>query len=382
MTSTNLDDAALTYEEGDPVIVSHVKAFRSRADAWRVIANVSFVAALASALTGTCLFIFADRVVANSSRVEELRKELESVRADVWKIEDENATVEFDHRIYPYATKMWGNVSSALQVYEALGSGAELDGLKAKFGQWNASVASWKEDVKVLRMIEELGDTNDPAEPPTESVDIRVATVIKDSAKPTDTAPLIDDFAKIIDLIERSHVDGEVVLSDEIKSEIRLLADGIKANEHTAQAVAIRNRLNASAAAAEKAFVNSLTPLQRISLRRLNEQENTLAQELSQERANFNPNNLYSVVPLVVVRLGAVIMLIFLTQILLAAYRYNTMLSSYYSAIADALSLARGNDSESFQKSFSQYCELLVPKHASFVVPESPASQIAALRGP
>jgi hypothetical protein len=75
-------------------------------------------------------------------------------------------------------------------------------------------------------------------------------------------------------------------------------------------------------------------------------------------------------------RVGSVLMLIFLVQILLSVYRYSVRMISYYEARADALLLYGGSDAGQLQ----QFVTTLSAERIEFgKSPSSPAEQAIEL---
>jgi hypothetical protein len=72
-------------------------------------------------------------------------------------------------------------------------------------------------------------------------------------------------------------------------------------------------------------------------------------------------------------RVGSVLFLLFLVQILVSLYRYNIRLASYYDARADALQLSRGSDGEEF----ARLVFVLSPDHVEFGRSRSPTAELA-----
>ena len=98
-------------------------------------------------------------------------------------------------------------------------------------------------------------------------------------------------------------------------------------------------------------------------------------------RQKFNPNNVYSFIPLLIVRLGAIILLLFLTQMLLSLYRYNSSVSAHFDSVADALRMVSKQDDEAGPNSveFLDLINALNPKDHSYLLPDSPISAFAEL---
>jgi hypothetical protein len=81
----------------------------------------------------------------------------------------------------------------------------------------------------------------------------------------------------------------------------------------------------------------------------------------------------------IVTRTGSIILLLFLVQILVPLYRYNTRLAAYYDARGDALSIV-DLDSASNVEGFERLIFALSPDAVSFGSPPlSPAEQAVRL---
>jgi hypothetical protein len=79
-------------------------------------------------------------------------------------------------------------------------------------------------------------------------------------------------------------------------------------------------------------------------------------------------------------RVGAVLIIVFLVQILVSLYRYNMRLSAYYDARADALELAAGADGRTSLKQFQAACEIIAPDRIDFGrEPKSPVANVTEL---
>jgi hypothetical protein len=75
-------------------------------------------------------------------------------------------------------------------------------------------------------------------------------------------------------------------------------------------------------------------------------------------------------------RIGSVLILIFLVQILVNLYRYNIRLAAYYDARADALQLVGSKD----EKTLNEYVKVLSPETFDFgKQPRSPADNVMDL---
>ncbi|MDQ7250988.1 hypothetical protein [Dongia sedimenti] len=76
-----------------------------------------------------------------------------------------------------------------------------------------------------------------------------------------------------------------------------------------------------------------------------------------------------------VLRIGIVGLLIFLTQILISLYRYNSRLIAFYIARRDALTLSKGDDQK-----FKKFAEILLPRQLDFGrEPKHPLAEAAEL---
>jgi len=90
----------------------------------------------------------------------------------------------------------------------------------------------------------------------------------------------------------------------------------------------------------------------------------------SQERGNIA---LYLLISTISTRLGSVLLLIFLVQILISVYRYSVRLQSYYNARADALLIANSTDANELQ----QIIAALSPEGIHFgKMPASPSEHV------
>ena len=201
-----------------------------------------------------------------------------------------------------------------------------------------------------------------------------------DNAAATVT-PSLGDVSKVIerwfDFIEKSLIDD--MLSPDELAEARKLVESSKASVNAMNTIS--KKLDDQSTEAEKKYKDQLPPDKRLALSEKEVELANLEEEISRVRQEFNPNNLYSVIPLLVVRGGAVLMLLFLTQILLAAYRYTNMLSTHYSAVADSLCLTHqafpgsGPDNDQFIK----LLQALNPKDLSYIPPKAPTDQFVTL---
>jgi hypothetical protein len=87
-------------------------------------------------------------------------------------------------------------------------------------------------------------------------------------------------------------------------------------------------------------------------LRELFQQRSSLRAELiemeaaASENTSVSQNQIFVLVSAFATRVGAVVLLLFLVQILVPLYRYNMKLSSYYDARADALTIISTSHSE------------------------------------
>lgn len=111
----------------------------------------------------------------------------------------------------------------------------------------------------------------------------------------------------------------------------------------------------------------------------LEEQISLKQQEVDRLRREFDPNNLQSTIPLLVVRVGAVVLLIFLTQILLAGYRYTTMLATHFEAASDSLRLMASKGDKTTLDEFEVLFGNLSPNHVTFAPPEAPTNSLVSL---
>jgi len=109
-----------------------------------------------------------------------------------------------------------------------------------------------------------------------------------------------------------------------------------------------------------------------------NERIKRLEAEISNKR-NYQQNNEQNQIYListVTTKIGSVMILLFLVQILVTLYRYNTRLSAYYDARADALELVSGQSIADLE----QIIKALSPEGIDFgKTPSSPAEQAVEL---
>jgi CHASE3 domain sensor protein len=109
------------------------------------------------------------------------------------------------------------------------------------------------------------------------------------------------------------------------------------------------------------------------SLRSLKEEAaELLKQRLEAEGGNLKPDQLPILVSSIATRIGAVVLLLFLVQILVPLYRYNVRLAAFYDGRRDALSLL---ESKMDGRSLSSLVTALSPDHLDFGKPPTTPSE-------
>ena len=81
-----------------------------------------------------------------------------------------------------------------------------------------------------------------------------------------------------------------------------------------------------------------------------NQRSATIEQILTNINQRMSKDNLFFFLTTLSTRIGSVLLLIFLVQILLSVYRYSIRLETYYEARADALMLYNGSDEEQLER--------------------------------
>ena len=372
----------------DPTVDFCVTTFEKRARAWRVFATISFIFSLASVVVGILIFIFADRIAIDNHELEDLlarRKTLQS------EIDTKLTSMDQDQRnliISQALLDHWSQLRSPIgrfapdryQLPDSINT-VEKNSLVAQIPIFQDS----RKDL--ARALTELGIVD--------SSWLRSANLVMTrgenslfrqqdrqgfaealAAKDLNTEDVKRFFLAYFQLTNEAmdvRIDNEefwqiVSRLSTIASPIREKVDGVYD--------ALTDRKNAAEKKVTGAKAQGFLSLRerQTELREVNEQ-------IAEIHRDFDPTNLYSVVPLLVVRLGAVILLIFLTQILLAAYRYNTMLYTHYASVADALRMVpkaseqTGPDYNALQP----ITEMLYPKDATYTPPESPITSLVEL---
>lgn len=103
--------------------------------------------------------------------------------------------------------------------------------------------------------------------------------------------------------------------------------------------------------------------------------ERELTEKLNEARARRDKVLVMAWLPGLTLRVGAVILLLFLTQILLSTYRYTMSLSSFYLARGDVMMLAERTDGKTIQ----QLSEILTPGTLHIESVKDPTDHIAGL---
>jgi ribosomal protein S20 len=357
------------YLDDDAVSTSSIMMFVERAKVWKSVADVTFFFSLASIVIGVGVFIFADRIAINNQQLPVLLSKREALRKSILEIEDRQGILSRENLILPRIYSDWNELTGVVRVATNVVAEGKAETADARFTSFRVSRPSH------VKSMQRLGLTKASL--------VGVATYSE------------DDLRELKDLCKRKSLDlaewgnnleewftGFDAYMDEKKNknvELKKLRQLVeRGHNNFEKATAVLKELESQISLSEE---KGLFPKDQAAYRKLKLELQDLEEEIAKVRQEFNPNNLYSVIPLIVVRGGAVLLLIFLTQILLAAYRYNTMLSTYYSAIADALRMTQRSDM-GLGPNIEQFLKLvsyLYPKDASYTPPESPAQHIVEL---
>jgi hypothetical protein len=99
-----------------------------------------------------------------------------------------------------------------------------------------------------------------------------------------------------------------------------------------------------------------------------------LDRNLQTQRNDENSTALHVLISSLATRIGAVLIVLFLVQILITLYRYNVKLAGYCESRADALSII--DDPSEFKQPLSALLALVYPELEFSRAPKTPASQI------
>ena len=165
-----------------------------------------------------------------------------------------------------------------------------------------------------------------------------------------------------------------VVLSELERSISRLRSTARAAAVAAAVAESSRAEVAADAAAADAAAVAAAAAAAAKELNDAEQERNELAAEIATTPGTQDNVPAYAI-SVLSTRVGSVLLLVFLVQILTTLYRYNTRLSAFLDARADALQLAGVGRTR-----FAQLVKLLSPDTVDYGrAPKSPARQAVAL---
>jgi hypothetical protein len=121
----------------------------------------------------------------------------------------------------------------------------------------------------------------------------------------------------------------------------------------------------ASAPSAVEEFKATATALQT--------SDKAIAVELAAMKSQDQTRHLISTIA---TRVGAVLILVFLVQILITLYKYNTRLANYYEARADAIELSIDEQGNILDTQLSRLLAVLAPDSITFEKdPEAPSQQ-------
>lgn len=366
-------------EETDPVgpplayvndEVSHdrINAFDQRTRRWNTFANWSFAFSLIGVILGIGIFIFADRIAINTPELPQLLETRNQLRSEIAEFDLKVAASHSSFIWAPEIFATWNNLSQLMRNFQAVSAEAVDDRSNvstlraiAQFKGWQASGETHRKTLEGLGLLE--GDPQYPA-----SALDKMKNVFSDAQ--LDRESFVTAVIQTLDFLKPFKNKTELTADDYVQMEE--VSSLLK--EHQESVSRIAEELKVAIKNSQDEVLAALSEEEQAHLVKLRSELQRTVDEIADVRQNFDPNSLYSVIPLLVVRLGAVILLIFLTQILLASYRYNTMLAAYYGAVSDSLRMVK-KDSNGESPNVDEFLKLLTqlyPKDASYTVPDPP----------
>lgn len=358
----------------DEVSKSNIAVFAKRAQRWKRVAEFSFIFAIASVVVGVGIFVFADRIAFNDPELARITQNRDDLQKQLDKKFAEGGVRRRQSFFVPELASAWRKLHTYVRSLPALIdediSAVDASATVRQLVVWSRDQNKILVNLKTLNLGE--GSLN-----PGKYTDSELAK--------------LGNFLNEVDLDGSefdSYIERLFALAANVRRSGTIDEDGLS---ELKELRASAEKLNPKSEAVQKNLSNWKDEVENLyglalqtetqEVLSLQTRLNAMNEQILELRAKFNPNNAYSVIPLMVVRLGAVILLIFLTQILLAVYRYNTSLSTYYDSIADALRMAtpRENGEGPSQKELLELMQNLNPKDYSYLLPESPINQIRDL---
>lgn len=335
-----------------------VVRFSRRYAIWSAFAVVSLVAAIVSVLAGLLIFLFATRISSDSTLTSK-EKERNLLQERFNGLSQQETLTEIEADDWQTIQQAWGSLRSPVffveDFAETSNDATELNRQVEQHSRYRSMLARLRFDVGLT---------------PDDQVSIES---IEEFKRMVNDAQLVendftDAYKKCLDQFRRKSAQSSN--ESQVKEALRNLWGFREEFQKVEKKIRERKESIAHGQNPSQRKRQAERRIVQANLQQVDEEILTLRQQ-------FDPNSLSSVVPILVIRIAAVILLIFLTQLFLSVYRYNIRIASHYASIGDAVALAY--PSETTKEELASLVATLSPKTEEYMPPDSPLQQLSQL---
>ncbi len=375
-------------EHADPRIPDEfysrlIQMYRTRAIFWRSVGLCSLLLTAATIFVGFTIFLRGDPAQDRRAESEiQLSVELAGERRKLTEISSSGARTLAQSGIANRAAvlaEILGRLSTTLTPYVANPSQTQLPRL-------NRVVDA---NLRILRALDSMGEQTEDSKRPQDAV-IDVSDFFPNDSKvfATQTLELLQSEIRatgespktVLASLERLSASIAVEPTAEEIEELKILAESpsIEALDEVDRRIEAREK---DASLALESWQRN-APVREEQRQAIDSNIADIEEQLGEVRAERDKILFMSWVPDLTLRVGAVVLLLFLTQILLGAYRYTISLSTFYLARADAIQLLQPQAGDATWYNIEHLEKLLAnlsPDAISIESVKSPTDQVVDL---
>ncbi|MEM7314431.1 MAG: hypothetical protein AAF497_14885 [Planctomycetota bacterium] len=363
------DDRVRRLVEGDfadlettGVWTVHIRRFAQRAAKWTFVAYLTLFASMVSMVVGILVFVYAERITAKDSGLEKLQSERTEIVDRIDKITSDRTDLEFAIQDWLQIRDDWAQLNTPLSLFDFKDN---PDAFLVELQTVNSRTSEYR---KILSRLHLPGDLEASDQIGPDSIEEFHELLASVGMSKQSFGTELSKLMKMIEVANAQQVfqnlpsdtHQQIVTFSTFKKDHRDVLKGIEEK---------RKGLEREESAPQR--------MREAERRDLTRRLAAKDEEIREVRRQFDPTNIYSILPVLAVRIGIVILLIYLTQIFLAIYRYSTLLAAFYNAVGDALSVSYPHSPT--HDELSKLSAAFNPAKAEYDAPQSPVEQLTGL---